>query len=303
MIRKTLSVSAFAMLFGISTLSYASTTPVISGDMKVQSITSLTDQESHVVSMAAAAFLKHVEKAKLALQKNDRKTGRENIHQALKLIAIIQNALPTYKVTTHIRSKQTKYSESEVVKQRNVEVLDDSSMLDLITPMTRAKKVEPNADSDVSVYERTTVTLDSASAGQLIKQANKAEKANDTKAAIRDLATLETDAVSLVSDEVPLPLISAIENLQLAQGEMTNKDYKDALQTLKVASIDLKSYEKLTGDKYGKDVRKTTEKIDNLVSKADTDKDIRSMDRLMENAHNDIATWMSKANGWLHHLN
>lgn len=296
------SLAGLAMLLCFAASSQAAVQqPVITGNVQVKPVTTLSAKESRVVSLAAAEFLNHVEQARLALQTDNPASARKHIDQALKLSRIIQDTLPTYKVTTDISAKGTHYSNSELTKQRFVKVVSDSSMIDVISPIRKAQKGHQEADMDQTSMSLASITLDSLSADNAIKQAQLDLKEHHDKAALNDLETMQRDSVDLVMADAPVPLLSAVDNLSLAENEISNKAYEGALQTLKAASNNLKNYEAMSDDHGSKTVQGISEQIDQLISKANMENDAMKLGKLMDRSRDDVHKWWAEADGWMHH--
>ncbi len=96
-----------------------------------------------------------------------------------------------------------------------------------------------------------------------------------------------------------MPLASAVDNLYLAQAEISKKLYKDASLTLKMASSNLKAYEKITGNAHSKNICSITHKINKLTSSVDHQKDKNEIEMLMKNSKSSVASWWSDVKSWV----
>lgn len=281
----------------------ASDKPKITSITTTNAISTLTDQESQAVSQAAARVLFHAERAQTAIANKNKDVALKQIKQGIKLIRIIKKAVPKYKVSTQISSAGIKYKTSDIIAQRYVIVSENSFVENIITPVIQKKnkplhKVALAPTEDFSVSRRITITLDTLMADRMLNVA-KAELTKGKPAqAEKALNELQNHGVILNSIEVPLPLASAVDNLYLAQTEISTKHYKDANVTLKAAANDLKAYEKITGDTHSKRIHEIAKGINKLTSAIDHQKDGKKIEALMKSSKGDIATWWNDVKSW-----
>lgn len=298
----TICITAFAFAVNAE----ASDTPKITSTTTTNAITTLTDQESQAVSQAAGRVLFHAEHAQTAIVDKKKGEALKQINQGIKLIQIIKSAVPKYKVSTKISSSGATYETSDVITQRYVVVTSTSFVEDVILPVIQSKAtksphhkaVQPPAE-DFSVAHRMTVTLDTLLASRMLDMAKINIKAGNLDKATKALNEIQNHGVILNTVEVPLPLSSAIDNLYVAQAEISKKLYKDASVTLKEASSDLKAYEKITGDKYSKNIESITQKINKLTSSVDYQNDENKIEALMKKSKGEIASWWSDVKSWV----
>lgn len=296
------AICATVFTAGIS--AHAGETSKITSVTTTKALSTLTDQESQAVSQAAGRVIYHTEQAQLAIADKKKDAALKQINQGLKLIRIIKSAIPKYKVTTNIKTSDISYKTSENIAQRYVTVLNSSFVENVVMPVVQGKnggmsnhhKSSQNPKEDYSMARRMTVTLDTLVAGRMLNIAKADVKANKLKEAGNALTEVQSHGVILSSVEVPLPLASAVDNLYLAQSEMSRKHYKNAYVTLKEASSDLKVYEKINGETHSKAARAIAQKIDKLTSVDDKSK----IESLMRNAKGDIASWWSDVKSWVH---
>ncbi len=296
------AICATVFTAGIS--AHAGEASKITSVTTTKALSTLTDQESQAVSQAAGRVLYHTEQAQLAIADKKKDAALKQINQGLKLIRIIKSAIPKYKVTTNIKTSDISYKTSENIAQRYVTVLNSSFVENVVMPVVQGKKggisghhkPSQNPKEDYSMARRMTVTLDTLVAGRMLNIAKAEVKANKLKEAGNALTEVQSHGVILSSVEVPLPLASAVDNLYLAQSEMSKKHYKNAYVTLKEASSDLKVYEKISGGTHSKAARAIAQKIDKLTSVDDKSK----IESLMRNAKGDIASWWSDVKSWVH---
>jgi len=299
----TVCITVFA--FGIS--ADASEKPKITSTSTTKAITTLTDQESLALSQAAGRVLFHAEQAQVAIADKKKDEALKQISQGIKLINIIKGAVPQYKITTNIKSPGGSYKSSDIITQRYVIVSSNSFVENAVMPVIQRGKSQlshhhKNAKAavvDYSVARRMTATLDTLIAGRMLDVARSNVKAGKLDQAAKALLEIQSHGVILDSVEVPLPLASAVDNLYLAQAELSKKHYRNASATLTEASNDLKAYEKITVGAHGKNVHAIAKKIDALTSAINRQKDERKIKNIMEKSKDDIASWWSDAKSWI----
>ncbi|PCI45525.1 MAG: hypothetical protein COB41_01470 [Proteobacteria bacterium] len=300
----TAVVCASALGFGMS--AQASESSKITSTTNVQELSTLNNQETQAISQAAARVLYHTERAKLAIADKKKDEALKQVAQGIKLIKIIHKAVPKYKITTNIKASGLKYKTSEEVAQRYVTVIDNSYVEDVVTPVVQAKKSKSfhhhkaivNPEEDFSMVRRTTVTLDTFLAGRMLNIAKADIKANKLDDAGKALTVIQTNGVMLDAVSVELPLAEAADNLYLAQAEMSNHHYKNALLTLKKASENLKAYGKISGHTHAKEVGILTHDIDRLTSAIDAHHDKKKLESMMKDASNDMTSWWHEVKSW-----
>lgn len=304
-IASAVAVCATVLMLGIS--AQAGESAKITSSTNVKALSTLNDQEAQAVSQAAARVLYHTERAQAAIADKKKDEALKQIDQGIKLIRIIHKAVPKYKITTNIKASDLNYKTSEEVAQRYVTVVDNSYVEDVVTPVVQAKKSKAyhhhhkasiNPEEDFSMVRRTTVTLDTFLAGRMLNIAKTDVKANKLADAGKALTTIQTSGVVLNSVSVELPLAEAADNLYLAQAEMSNHHYKNALVTLKKASENLKVYKNMSGNTHAKQVGVLTNKLDKLTSAIDAHHNKKEIKAMMEDASDDMTSWWHEVKGW-----
>lgn len=289
--------------------------PKITANSNVKAVATLTDKEAQAVSFAAGRVLQHVENARLAILHKKTDKALRQVEQGLKLVNIIENTVPKLNVTTDIKSGNISYHNEDEVAQRYVNVFNESYVEDIITPLVQAKKegkgkqlkskkegedkgktsAEP-ALEDFSMWNYATVKLDVVLAKHLLEMAEKTIKDGKNADADAALLDLQTRGVIFSFTEVELPLVEATDNLKLAQLQAKSGEYAEALTTLKLASDDLKRYERITGESRSKEVRSLHQEIDKFTKSLEGEKDLK---KAMENAEKEISSWTDRALKWL----
>ena len=145
------------------------------------------------------------------------------------------------------------------------------------------------------MWHHTTMKLDVVLAKHLLQVAKITIKEGKTAAADAALLDLQTRGVTFSFTEVELPLVEATDDLKLAQLQVKAGEHAEALATLKLASDDLKYYERITGESRGKEVRALHQEIDKFTKSLEGEKDLKTA---MENAAKTISSWWDRAVKW-----
>lgn len=290
----------------------------ITATTDANSLAKLTDEESQSVAFAAGRVLHHVDAARQALADNMKENTLRHIDQGLKLVQIIENAVPKHKVTTDIKSGDLSYHDEEDVSQRYVAIYDEQHVEDIITPVVQAKKeigdsqnpeVMKAADAgknkkvssenvplvDFSMYQHTSMKLDVVLTRRMLEAAKVDLNDGKNDYADDDLLVVQTDGISVSTCSVELPLVEAADNLVLAQIQVKDGLHEEALVTLKLASDDFKKYEKLAGESRAKEVRKLHQEIDKLTKNLEGEKDLKTA---IEKTEELIKSWWDTAVSW-----
>ncbi len=235
--------------------------------------------------------------ARQAIAAKQHEQARKHVDQALKLVGIIDNVLPQYKVKTEIKSGKLVYTDEDTIKPAFITLFEELSRRDFISPVLKAKaeakqkaenkkagdakpagKTKP-APKAIAVtkadLEYTSVKLDFNLTKQVLSIAKtelaKEDHENHLKADAA-LRTLQSAGVIFEFDEIDLPLKQAADNLKLAEVEMQAGNYDEANAALHVAVDELKKYEKQTGEKRSKEVKALHEEISKLSAVLDKGK-------------------------------
>lgn len=257
--------------------------PRISSSVDAQPRVVLSDEEAKEVSFAAGRVLKHVVQARDAIREGNTDEASAHVKQGLKLIAIIDNVLPSYSVKTVIKSGEFAYSDEEDVAPRYVTLFDELERRDVLSPIVQAKREtqraqqkDQAAEGDAKAAPETlaishadilysTAKLDLVIARQMLAQAGLRLNEGRIDEAEKALLAVQSGAVLLEYEEIDLPLEEAADNLKLAEIEMQEGRHADAKAALDVAVDQLKRYEALVGENRGAEVKSLHEEISKLT--------------------------------------
>ena len=294
---------ATVLSFTLATQAAESLESKITATSDVQPIaSSLSDKELRAVSIAAGRVLKHTEDARQKIADKNKDGALEDVEQGLKLIKIIENTVPKHKVITDIKSDGISYHDDEEVAQRYVTVFNDSYLEDIVTPVIQNKRagkgIKNKAKSsieDFSIVNQTSIKLDVTLSKRKLLEAKKQLNEGKFDNADWALSNIQYSGVVFEFNETEKPLVEATDNLLLARGEAKDGKYSDALATLKIASSDLKEYEKLTGKSHTAEVKKLYKEIDETTDSMKGKKDHKSDMKKLEEK---ISTWWDRTVKW-----
>lgn len=268
-------LSMYAVIFIVSLLlSGVMTTPGalaadrITSDVKVTTEGKLTDKEKRALSYSAIRILKHVHQARVDIRYKDDKDALRHSEKALKLVKIIQRALPSYKVATTIKSGDITYQDEENVKQSLIPIyveLDEAASL--LLPVRRAKleAVEPRV-AGATTLQYTSVMLDVNETGYQLERAIDLFKKSDPEGANKALRAVQ-EGVIFEYDEVDVPLLKARWNLIDASRYYARKEYEAAKRALERAASALEIYKTRVGSQVSKRAQDLADEIKDLAAK------------------------------------
>ena len=282
---RPLSGVALAAMLLVTLSVQAADKPRISANIDVKPAATLSAKESQAMSLAAGRLLLHTERARLAIAKKHKKDALKQIDQGLELVKVIKKALPKYEVTTKIKAGGITYTSEDNVSKRYVPVFEEQSLEDIVTPVIQAKKMAHGTDKpgaakniakapgkaalapieDVSAWSRTTLKLNVMLAADALQQAKTELHKGKYKDADAALAFLQTAGTTLAFEEIEMPLAEAVDNLKLAELEVSAGKSNDARATLNLASYDLQKYQQVVNKNRAKEVGALHQKITSLA--------------------------------------
>lgn len=227
----------------------------ISGDIDVKLASPRSAEQKRALSASAALLLTHVDAARKAVGKEDRKAALTQIDKALKLSRIIAQSAPRYVVTTTIRSGDLKYQDREQVRGTLVPIYDELRQVSVLGPVEAAKRqsarvAQPGtAITDIDL-QRTRVLLSTEAAQAHLGAARaalagKGEAKGEARWEDADAALSAVQSgVIFEFVETSLPLLKASQNLALARARLSGKgaDLADARAALIEAADALDSF-------------------------------------------------------------
>lgn len=268
----------------------------ISSEIEVTPTYELTAEESRHVAHAAARILKHVDQARRALADESHEDAAKNVDQGQRLVAIIEDVMPSYRVTARIATDKREYTDEEVVKPLVVPIYEEIEKVGVLAPVKAAKREEAREQGtgvpvalDVELVN-TRAELDVRLAKIGLDEAERALQAEDYDTADTALRTIQT-GVTLTYAEVDLPLDLARENLYIAKTLVDQARYDEAKIALEVASEALARYERSVGEARARETEELRAEIDRLAGQITGD------DR-PDDAANRIESWWDRVRGW-----
>ncbi|HXH14291.1 MAG TPA: YfdX family protein [Alphaproteobacteria bacterium] len=219
----------------------------------------------------------------------------DHIDQGLTLVRIIEDAVPTYRVTARIQTGDTTYKDQEQVKQLMVPMYAELEKVTLMAPLMAAKKeaarsggtahpsrsgkqAQPSCAEQASPSSQAAMTpvvagveahstrimLDVSAAEGHLQAAKRALNEDRYKAADGALAALQR-GVTFAFVEVDLPLLRARENLMLAKTQMKAGEVQDAWATLEAAAQALETYAQQADKARASQVQSLQQEIENYA--------------------------------------
>ena len=255
----------------------------IKADVKATPTAELNQQERQAVSLAGRRLLRHVDKARSAIQAKNKDDALNQVNQGLTLVKVIEQAIPEYTVNATIKAGSVEYVDTDQVKDLIVPIFDELGRVSVLGPIKAAKKdvtkkdaaKEPK-DTDISVIEaveqdETQVWLNVALAKSSLLTAEKALMDDKLEAADLDLTVLQAQGVTLVFDEAELPLVAARENLMLARVRLDEQHLQEARAALQEAATMLTAYEKTAQEPAAKKAQGLREEMSVLSQTIEQD--------------------------------
>jgi hypothetical protein len=235
----------------------------------------LSGDEWRALSVASSRILKHTDQAMTALADKKNDEALTNIGQGLKLVQIIDAALPASTVTTEIKSGGLSYQDNDHVKLTFVPIYREYDTVDIVSLVTAQKQAKGSTTASTKVtavpevtyagFDYTGVKLDLRVAKRDLQASEELIKQGDTKAATAALQDILATGVIFEFSAVDQPLARAMDNLRLAESEFKANHPDQAKVALAGASDALKKYEQLTGDSRSKEVAKVNKEIDEVT--------------------------------------
>ncbi len=283
----------------------------ISALTDVKALAILTTEEYQAVTLSAGRILHHVEAARQSIADENKKEVARHVDQALKLVEIIEAAVPKHKVTTNIKSGNISYRDEEDAALRYVDIYDEQHIEDIVTPLMQARKergdfhkpvieedgTEVNGPAvELSISQHTSMKLDIIMARRMLEMAKRNLKEERIEDADDNLLMIQDNGILFISFIVDLPLVEAADNLKLAQIQIIDGLEAEALATLKLASDKLKEYGKETGENRALEVNTLSQEIDEITTSVENEKSLKTV---MAKTKKQIGLWWTKTVQWM----
>lgn len=292
-------------LLALTVLVTLCTTPILAAPRIESEVTStpeatLTPAEERSISVAAGRFLRHAYNARKATQAGDADKARAEIGQAKKLLNIIENALPSYVVTSRITSGDLTYSNEEKVKPTLIPIFEELDKVSLMAPLrqARSEKTQPNKDSGTEVIAADD--LDAVEASLDLGLATDALALADEKLSSGDLVATDQALAAVLGSlvfsavEVDLPLENARDNLMLAKSAIQADNREEAKAALAQTENELDRYAGEATKSEKKDIARLRTEVDALYAKLDSGKDSKGAVAHIEDWWDRIGKWIKK---------
>jgi len=248
----------------------------------------LSQKEASIISSSAVKVLRHIAQARSDIEKKNTKEAGEELRQALALIEIIQQALPTTKVKDHIWIAKThlSYENTEEVVPDLIPIYASLDEIEDLVPAEKAKEHVKNAEKHLRKgdKEKTKEELEAADealvyteidvplsftkehvvAAQGYLSQNKPEKADESLKAAED-------GVQIISIGVFSPIAQARGSLWKATKKYAVGEWDGAKKDLEKAKEYLADAMKTGGGKLETAGQELTKDIESLWQKIDTE--------------------------------
>jgi hypothetical protein len=246
----------------------------IAAFVNVQQPKKLASEEWRSISYAARRILKHVDQALDALAEGKTDLAATNIGQGLKLVQIVDAALPASKVKTEIKAGALTYTDQSLSKPSLVPIFREFDRVDelaMIDPKAAGARVgqsaakRPYPEYTYSGLEYSAVKLNIKLTKRDLLSAQNLIKKNDVKAARSALDEILWTGPVFEYSSADLPLTRAADNLRLAESEFKDHRVDEARAALSAASFELKGYVTGSGKTSSKDVEKLRSEIEQVA--------------------------------------
>ena len=224
----------------------------------------MSADDSYTVSLAAGRILKHVERARWAIDRNNPDQAISNVDKGLNLVKIINKIEPQYDMKTDIEAGNLKYSDTDQIGPTYVPIFSELDQTDAIAMMQnvaqKSKKVtEPPEVEDAIHY--SAVELNVPFTNRVLLETRRALTNGELDQANAALQTIQDDGIRFVEESIDLPLERAADYLHIAESELKD-GHAQAAQNALLDSLDaLKEYKQLTGDARSKEVQNLYDEI------------------------------------------
>jgi len=256
---------------GTSPYSATSTNrPRITADVQTQPQQQLSGEEKQALSQAAARLLAHVDKARQAIESNDKEQAIQQVNKGLILARIIERTAPVSQVNATIRAGDLVYEDQDTVKMTSIPIYAELGEVSVWAPVEAAKReVAKSQAAKVPVvqdveFQHTAVTLDAMNAKRHLKAAKAALADEKPELADQALAAIQSTGVSFTYTEMDLPLIRTRENLTLAKNLVMQQRPEAARIALQEAARALSAYNKHADQSQASQVQELRQRITEL---------------------------------------
>jgi hypothetical protein len=118
---------------------YAADTPKIVSEFDVKQDQSLTEAEWDAMSQAAAYVIIHTHQASDYIQKKNTNMALQEVKDALNLIAIIENTMPTYTIDSKINAGDKTHENKYTIRPSEVIIYDEFGEFSILEHVKREK--------------------------------------------------------------------------------------------------------------------------------------------------------------------
>lgn len=265
--------------------------PRITAQVDTKAEATLNAAERRAVSVAAGRLLRHTYAARVALKAKDKKQAGEEIAQAQKLSAIIEQAVPSYTVKSHIAAGDLSYEDEDTLKPTVIPIFDELDKVSLMAPLRQAKAEQDKAAkvagelpaeavaADELREVRVTLDLGLTTGGlELARARLDKDDLGGAEAALK--AVMGSLDFRLL--EVDLPLDRARENLMLAKTDIEAGDTAGAEVVLAEAGRQLEGYAEGASEADKAEIKGLRKEMKDLTAELGADKGSKDLAAKLE---------------------
>jgi len=285
--KKTPVAAAIALLLALSagpTLA----APRITAQVDTRADATLSAAEQRAVSVAAGRLLRHTYDARAALKTKDKKQATGEIAKARNLVAIIEQAVPSYTVKSHIVAGDLSYEDEDTLKPTIIPIFDELDKVSLVAPLRQAKAEQDKAKGGragevvaADALHEVRVTLDLGLAKGGLDLAGALLDKDDIEGSEKALAAV-MDSLHFTLLSIDLPLDRARENLMLAKFAIEAGDTTEAKAALAEVRRELDVFAEGAGDADKKEVASLRDEMHALDGKLAAGKESKGLTATLE---------------------
>ncbi len=254
----------------------------------------LSPEDFRQASLLSSRILLHLSEAAQNIDQDQPEDAKSQLEEALSLVKIIRELLPTTEVTTIVRDSKGNevYRDVDHVQDDRVPLHEGLVAVKVVEALTDAKRDAANvtgvrlAEADL-LHTSVLLELDYVE-GKLMKALHSLPDNSDE--ARQQLELAQMDGISYVVNKQDNPLVAAQMALQLAEQMIKQQRIEAAKANLQEAKNQLVLYRGVVGEREDDEVKKLEADITKLqanIGKTTAAEEIRGF-------WNQVANWFSR---------
>ena len=268
-------------------------------DIKVKIRGELSPEDFRQASLLTSRIVMHLNDAASNLLDERVDEARKELEQAVGLVGVVRELLPTTTVTTVVHDADGKevYRDVDRVQEDRIPLFEELIAVNVVEPITEAKE-EAAELAGVRLAEadllHTSVLVELGYVERKLNRALKLlEEEDNAEDAVAQLLLAQSHGVSFDVNKEDNPLLNAQMALQLAERMVEQSREKAAKANLQLAKNYLELYRGLLAKGESEDVRKLQGEITRLqgaIASKDAAETIRGF-------WNRVTSWLAQAPG------